>query len=41
MSKSKNNGVDPQTLVDKYGADTGASVHDVRPAAGTVAGVVR
>ncbi|MDE2088774.1 MAG: leucine--tRNA ligase [Gammaproteobacteria bacterium] len=22
MSKSKNNGVDPQTLVDKYGADT-------------------
>ena len=22
MSKSKNNGVDPQTLVEKYGADT-------------------
>src|SRR5207249_4606602 len=22
MSKSKNNGVDPQTMVDKYGADT-------------------
>jgi len=22
MSKSKNNGVDPQTLIDKYGADT-------------------
>src|SRR5260363_178396 len=22
MSKSKNNGVDPQTLIDQYGADT-------------------
>ena len=22
MSKSKNNGVDPQALIDKYGADT-------------------
>ncbi|MGM3214189.1 class I tRNA ligase family protein, partial [Klebsiella pneumoniae] len=22
MSKSKNNGVDPQAMVDKYGADT-------------------
>ncbi|MCW0470464.1 class I tRNA ligase family protein [Vibrio chagasii] len=22
MSKSKNNGIDPQEMVDKYGADT-------------------
>ncbi len=29
MSKSKNNGIDPQVMVERYGAGYRASVHDV------------
>jgi leucyl-tRNA synthetase len=39
MSKSKNNGVDPQALIDQYGADT-ARLFDVRRAARAAARVV-
>ena len=34
MSKSKLNGVDPQDMIDRYGADAARHVRDVRVAAG-------
>ena len=40
MSKSKGNTVDPQSLIDQYGADTVRPVYHVRGTAGTVAGMV-
>jgi leucyl-tRNA synthetase len=40
MSKSKRNGVDPQALIDEFGADTRALFHDVRLAAGADPGMV-
>ena len=40
MSKSKNNGVDPQVLIDKYGADT-VRLYTMLCAAGSVLGVER
>ena len=41
MSKNKGNTVDPQSLIDRYGADTVRTVHDVCSATGTGARMVR
>ena len=41
MSKSKNNGVDPQALIDEYGADTARLFMMFAAPAGADAGVVR
>ncbi|GIR72193.1 MAG: hypothetical protein CM15mP74_34440 [Halieaceae bacterium] len=40
MSKSRGNTVDPQALIDRYGADYRAPVQHVRRAARAISGVV-